>query len=92
MQTRSTVFQLMQWKHAIRLEAKGMKVARRSVNAHARRFLRLPGNGKRDQTLQVLENVLDAAKGAGFGLVDFVDSNEDGSITITPKEEINNVE
>lgn len=53
------VFQLLQWKHAIRLEAKGLKHSSgRSVYAHAKRILGIKGN--RDKVLAHIQSLLDS--------------------------------
>ncbi len=63
-------FQLLQWKHAIRLEAKGIRVARRSVNAHAARAFGLPKRSKRPLVLAHVEAALEAVKVAGVAMND----------------------
>lgn len=55
------VFQLLQWKHAIRLEALGMRHSRGSVTAHAKRALNIRGN--RDKVQAEIQRRLDAYKG-----------------------------
>lgn len=40
-------FQLLQWKHAIGLEMKGLKMSRGSVTAHVRKRLSAPRSYKR---------------------------------------------
>ena len=40
-------FQLMQWKHALHLEIKGLKNSRRSVYAHVKKQLGLSGTKKK---------------------------------------------
>lgn len=52
-----TVFQLLQWKYAIKLEAKGMRHSRGSVTAHAKRYLGVKGN--RDKVLARIQELLD---------------------------------
>lgn len=58
-------FQLLQWKHAIKLEEKGIKIAGRSVRAHAgKRF----GMGSRPPFALIQRNIqsaLDALESAG---------------------------
>ena len=41
------VFQLMQWKHALHLELKGLKNSQGSVYAHVKTKLNLKGNRKK---------------------------------------------
>ena len=49
-----TVFQLLQWKHAVALEAKGLKVSRGSVSAHVKRQFGL----KRSMRVQAVADML----------------------------------
>lgn len=51
-------FQLLQWKYAIKLESKGIKVARRSVRAHACRHLGLPPRSKPDNVIARIDEIL----------------------------------
>lgn len=53
------VFQLLQWKHAIRLEAKGIKFGR-SVHAHAKHVLGITGN--REKVIAHIQTILDESK------------------------------
>ena len=71
-----TPFQLLQWKHAIRLEEKGIRVARRSVSAHAARKFGLPPRSKRALVLEHVEAALEACKAAKCGGLDRVDISE----------------
>ena len=40
------LFQLLQWKHALRLEERGMRFSRGSVTAHVRKVLSAPRSYK----------------------------------------------
>lgn len=53
-------FQLMQWKHALHLELKGMKMSRGSVYAHVKKALNLRGNKKKvsEQLDLIVEEVV----------------------------------
>lgn len=63
---RVVPFQLLQWKHAIRLEAKGLRHSSgRSVKAHAARAFGLSPRAKREKVLEHIEAALDACKAAG---------------------------
>ena len=53
------VFQLLQWKHAIGLEMKGLKNSRGSVTAHVRRKLSAPKNYPRKEIHKHLSDSLD---------------------------------
>jgi hypothetical protein len=70
---KTTPFQLLQWKHAIRLEEKGIRVARRSVNAHAARAFGLPPRSKRSVVLEHVEAALEACKQANVNALAVVD-------------------
>jgi len=48
-------FQLLQWKHAIGLEMKGLKFSRGSVTAHVRRKLSAPKGYKREWIFEHLK-------------------------------------
>jgi len=74
---RVTPFQLLQWKHAIRLEDMGIKHSRGSVNAHAGRVLGLPKRTKRAVTLEHIEAALDACKAANVPMVSVVEIQVD---------------
>ncbi len=54
------LFQLLQWKHAINLERKGMKYSRGSVTAHVRRKLSAPKGLSRDVIYKHLSDSLDS--------------------------------
>lgn len=56
--TKVSVYQLIQWKHAIKLEAKGIRVARKSVNAHAGKVFGLGPRAKREVVLEHIEKAL----------------------------------
>ena len=61
-EVHTTVFQLLQWKHAIGLEMKGMKMSRGSVTAHVRKLLKLPRSAKRELIHQYICECLDDIK------------------------------
>lgn len=46
------MFQLLQFKHAMELEAKGVKIAHKSVTAHVRKLLSTPKGYSRDWLIQ----------------------------------------
>jgi hypothetical protein len=50
------IFQLLQWKYAIKLESKGLKHSRGSVTAHAKRVLGI--SGKREKVLAYIETLI----------------------------------
>ena len=54
------VFQLLQWKHAIGLEMKGLKMSRGSVTAHVRKRLSAPRSYKRADLHKHLCDSLDS--------------------------------
>ena len=76
-----TPFQLLQWKHWLRMEVKAGRMCRhssgRSVKAHAERMLGLPKRSKREHVLACVEACLEAAKAAGVGMTQLVDFNKD---------------
>lgn len=74
--TKTTAFQLLQWKYAIRLEMKGIKVARRSVNAHAGRFFGLGSHCKRETVLEHIEEALTICKDAGIPALEATSMDE----------------
>lgn len=51
------LFQLLQWKYAIKLEIKGINVAKRSVTAHVKRELGFKGS--KEKVLAQLEAYID---------------------------------
>lgn len=53
------LFQLLQWKHALALECKGLKFSRGSVTAHVRRFLSAPRTVTRDMLRAYLSDCVD---------------------------------
>lgn len=56
-------FQLLQWKHAIRMEARGMKHSSgRSVRKHACEALGLPPRTKHDEVVARIDEILEAAR------------------------------
>ena len=66
-------FQLLQWKHAIRLEGKGLKHSSgRSVKAHAARHFGMSPRIKREKVLELIEAVLVECNEAGVGATDSV--------------------
>jgi hypothetical protein len=56
------LWQLLQWKYAIKLEEQGIRVAHRSVTAHAKRVLGVKGN--RDAVLRAIEQRIKEEKAA----------------------------
>lgn len=54
------LFQLLQWKHAIGLEMKGLKMSRGSVTAHVRKRLSAPRSYKREDIHKHLVDSLDS--------------------------------
>lgn len=57
------IFQLIQWKHAIKLERLGLRNSRGSVYAHAKRVLGITGN--RDKVIKHIQDMLDSVKDNG---------------------------
>jgi hypothetical protein len=59
-QTRTTcVFQLIQWKHALKLEAKtGLRHSRGSVRKHVALFFGLPARTPADRVLLAVESLI----------------------------------
>lgn len=55
-------FQLLQWKHAIALELKGLKYSRGSVCAHVKRKLGYPPHTKRQVIYDMLVFYVDDLK------------------------------
>jgi len=55
-------FQLLQWKHSIHLEMKGLKNSRGSVTAHVKRKLGYARNVKREDIYKMLEYYVDDLK------------------------------
>jgi len=54
------LFQLLQWKHAISLEMKGLTHSRGSVTAHVRRKLSCPDSYKRADLYKHLSDSIDS--------------------------------
>lgn len=54
------VFQLIQWKHAVKLEGAGIRVARRSVTAHVKRVFGIKGPMKREDLVAEIQRRIDA--------------------------------
>lgn len=52
------IFQLLQWKHAVGLEDKGLKFSRGSVTAHVRRIMSIPRKIKREAIVEYLSAIL----------------------------------
>lgn len=73
--TKTTPFQLLQWKHAIKLEKLGMRISRgRKVTPHAARFFGLKPRTAADIVLQHVEAALESCKGlAPTQVVEFTD-------------------
>ena len=61
----TSVFQLLQWKHGLKLEILGMKLSRGSVTAHLKRLLKLKRNTPREYLLEWVTGALAAATGEG---------------------------
>ena len=63
------VFQLLQWKYAIKLEQKGMRHSSgRSVRKHAAVSLGLKPNAKADWVIQKIDQILATARRIGTDL------------------------
>ena len=57
------IFQLLQFKHAIKLESLGMRHSSgRSVAAHAKRALKLPRNMRRENVIARIEEILSGTR------------------------------
>jgi hypothetical protein len=60
-----SAWQLLQWKHALRLEAKGMTMSRgRKVSTHLRRLMNLKRNTPVSYLSEWVEGALDAVNTA----------------------------
>ena len=70
---KTTLFQLLQWRSALGLEAKGIKVTRRSVRAHVARFLGLRVRTPHAELIDHVEAMIDAAKQAGASLTTVIE-------------------
>ncbi len=58
-----SIFQLIQFKAAIKLEKLGMKHSSgRSVSAHAKKLLGLPRNTSHDEVIAKIETILKGAQ------------------------------
>ena len=78
--TSTTPYQLLQWKHAIRLEAKGLRVSHgRKVTPHVRRFFGLRPRAPVSEVLEHVEAALAACETAGTPLAQRVE--------LTPREQ-----
>ena len=53
-------FQLLQWKHAIGLDMKGLKMSRGSVTAHVRKILSAPRSYKRADLHKHISDSIDS--------------------------------
>jgi len=69
----TTPFQLLQWKYAIQLEAKGLKHSRGSVIAHAARAFGLGPRAKRHVVLARVQDALNQCEKAGLCALDRVE-------------------
>lgn len=57
----TTLFQLQQWKHALRLELKGMKLSGgKQVSTHLRQVLKVPRNYPKEHLLSHIEGSIDS--------------------------------
>jgi hypothetical protein len=66
----TSLFQLLQWKHALKLEEKGMTMSRgRKVSTHLRRTLGLKRNTPISYLSEWVEGALNASKEA-LGVTD----------------------
>ena len=54
----TTPYQLIQWKHAMRLELCGVMVAKRKVSAHVRKVLGLKRSVKIEELILIVEDLL----------------------------------
>lgn len=61
----TSVFQLLQWKHGLKLEKLGMTTSRGKVSAHLKRILKLKRNTPADYLLEWVTGALAAATGTG---------------------------
>ena len=62
----TSVFQLLQWKHGLRLEKVGMTLkGGRKVSAHLKRIMRLKRNTPVDYLIEWVTGALAAATGVG---------------------------
>lgn len=54
----TSIFQLLQWKHALKLEAKGMTMSRgRKVSTHLRKLFGLKRSVKIEQIQEIVEDL-----------------------------------
>ena len=70
---KAALFQLMQWKHAVRLEAEGIKIARRSVRTHAARALGLGPRTEHATVVAHLDWIINEAKRLNAGLTTIIE-------------------
>ncbi len=62
---QTTEFQLLQWKHALRLEAKGLTMSGgRKVSTHLRKLMGLPRSYPIEQLQVWVEDTLESVKEA----------------------------
>jgi hypothetical protein len=54
----TSVFQLLQWKHALRLEAKGLTMSRGKVSTHLRKLMGLKRTATVEYLSEWVESVL----------------------------------
>lgn len=87
-----TIYQLIQWKHAIRLEAKGMKHSSgRSVTAHAKRQLGI--RGSREKVLAHVEALVEYQRlRERYDRLKLQTANVDGTIVDLHPNELNAIE
>jgi len=70
---RTTVFQMIQWKHAIGLEAQGIKVTGRSVRAHVCRGLGLRPRSPHADLVELIDELIQNARDAGAEISTVID-------------------
>lgn len=64
-----TPFQLLQWRGAVKIESRGMRVTRgRKVTPHVKRFFGLKRNASTELVLEHIEAAIAAVKEAGVPL------------------------
>lgn len=79
MTLKTTPFQLIQWKHAIRLEEKGLRVTRgRKVTPHVRRFFGLRPRCPVAKVLEHVDAAIDACQAAGVAMNETVELSQEG--------------
>lgn len=70
--TSTTMFQLIQWKAAIRLELLGINVAERSVLDHARQALGVPDTTTGDEVRDLIDSIIGACRDDGIGPLEVI--------------------